>query len=116
MISFFYIRKRKELNLSADAAETNGGSGAGYSFRVVPPKTSNFNLSEFQSKDGKKVPLAMYGGLQLLMEQLEVIRAYFGNSPITIISGYRSPKHNEAVGGAGKSMHLQALAADISVS
>lgn len=34
-------------------------------------------------------------------------------SPIIVTSGYRSPAHNEAVGGAKDSYHVRGMAADI---
>lgn len=33
--------------------------------------------------------------------------------PVKITSGYRCPKHNDAVGGAGLSRHIAGLAADV---
>lgn len=51
--------------------------------------------------------------LQTLIEQLlDPIRAAWG-APITINSGYRSPKLNAAVGGVSTSQHLRGEAADI---
>jgi uncharacterized protein YcbK (DUF882 family) len=38
------------------------------------------------------------------------------NSPMSITSGYRCPKHNEAIGGSPTSSHLKACAADISAT
>lgn len=53
--------------------------------------------------------------LQTLIEQLlDPIRAVWRN-PITVNSGYRSPKLNAAVGGVSTSQHLRGEAADISV-
>ena len=53
--------------------------------------------------------------LQTLIEQLlDPIRAAWG-APITINSGYRSPKLNAAVGGVSTSQHLKGEAADITV-
>lgn len=37
------------------------------------------------------------------------------NRPITIISGYRCPKHNREVGGVQDSFHTKGMAADIRV-
>lgn len=76
------------------------------------PGTQNFRLSEFHSKDGTMVPLSIRGNIQVLMEQLEVIRQRL-NNPIIITSGYRSPQHNSNVGGTSQSQHLCAMAADI---
>jgi uncharacterized protein YcbK (DUF882 family) len=46
-----------------------------------------------------------------LIELLERIRASVGR-PLRIVSGYRSPTHNRAVGGARRSYHLTGRAAD----
>jgi len=73
--------------------------------------TQNFRLSEFHSKDGTMVPISIRGNIQILMEQLEVIRQRL-NSPIIITSGYRSPQHNTNVGGTSQSRHLCGMAAD----
>lgn len=43
---------------------------------------------------------------------LQIIRNHF-NVPMTITSGYRSPKVNKAVGGAATSAHLHGSAADV---
>jgi uncharacterized protein YcbK (DUF882 family) len=49
-----------------------------------------------------------------LVQVLEAIRALTGR-PLRIVSGYRSPATNQAVGGARNSQHLQGRAADIPV-
>lgn len=77
-------------------------------------QTINFRLSEFHSKDGTQVPTAIRGNVQTLMQQLQVIRNYF-RSQIIITSGYRSPEHNQNVGGSTTSMHLCGMAADLVV-
>jgi len=41
-----------------------------------------------------------------------VLREHF-QKPITINSGYRSPEHNEKIGGSKKSQHLLGKAADV---
>jgi uncharacterized protein YcbK (DUF882 family) len=46
------------------------------------------------------------------VEVLERIRALSG-APLVVVSGYRCPAHNEAVGGAVHSQHLLGTAADI---
>lgn len=74
--------------------------------------TPNFNLSEFQSKDGATMPADVRANVEHLAEQLQVIRDAI-KQPITITSGYRSPDHNFKVGGAPKSLHIQGKAADI---
>jgi uncharacterized protein YcbK (DUF882 family) len=47
-----------------------------------------------------------------LIDVLERIRALDGR-PLRIVSGYRSPARNRAVGGAQRSQHLYGRAADI---
>jgi GH24 family phage-related lysozyme (muramidase) len=78
-------------------------------------RTEHFRLSEFASGDGVPTPRGVIGTIQILMEQLEVLRAEVG-APIRIHSGYRSPAHNASVGGAKKSQHLCGQAADITIS
>jgi uncharacterized protein YcbK (DUF882 family) len=43
------------------------------------------------------------------------LRDHFASS-ITVNSGYRSPAHNEAVGGGKESQHLKGKAADIVIA
>jgi len=74
--------------------------------------TEHFNREEFRSKDGAHFPYEAQQNLQVLAEQLEVLREHF-NLPIDINSGYRSKKHNAAVGGAENSQHLLGKAADV---
>jgi len=84
-------------------------------FRATPPATANFKMAEFNSKDGIPVPPMYYGNVQKVMEQLEVLRSYLNSGAITVSSGYRSPEHNENVGGKSKSMHLKGKAVDFTV-
>lgn len=74
--------------------------------------SKNFSLSEFNSKDGAKMPADVYQNIILLVTQLEIIREYVGNS-IAVNSGYRSPSHNRVVGGAPNSYHVKGMASDI---
>lgn len=75
----------------------------------------NFQLHEFDSKDGAAMPAKAKLNLLRLIKNLEVIRAELGNRPIIIASGYRSPAHNAAINGAKNSQHMQGLAADFKV-
>lgn len=50
-----------------------------------------------------------------LIEALEALRALV-EKPVIITSGYRSPAHNEQVGGAQYSYHTTGEAADIKVA
>ena len=76
--------------------------------------TENFYLPEFASKDGAFFPDNVKSNLATLAEQLQVIRNHFGK-PVTITSGYRSPSHNERIGGAKNSYHTRGMAADIKI-
>ena len=75
----------------------------------------NFSLSEFRCKDGSPVPEELMDNVRLLAKNLQVLRDHIGK-PVRIISGYRSPKYNRRIGGARKSQHMLAKAADIKIS
>jgi uncharacterized protein YcbK (DUF882 family) len=70
----------------------------------------HFNYSEFDSPD-------VQGSGQLMdkafLDMLDEVRDKY-DKPININSGFRTPAHNEAVGGKNDSSHLLGLAADIS--
>ena len=53
--------------------------------------------------------------IQLVANQLEILRHSIGDLPITVHSGFRCEELNRAVGGAKLSGHLFGLAADIVV-
>jgi uncharacterized protein YcbK (DUF882 family) len=76
--------------------------------------TKNFQLSEFSCDDGTPVPSGLIGNVQLLANNLQVLRDDIGQ-PITILSGYRTPAWNKKVGGKAQSFHMKAMAADITV-
>lgn len=78
--------------------------------------TENFSRSEFDCKDGTKVPDEFMDNLQELAENLQVLRDYVETSVSITGSGYRTPSHNKKVGGAKRSQHLTASAADINAS
>ncbi len=75
--------------------------------------TKNFKLSELEFSDS--VPPDLVANAVELLQNLQVIRDHF-QKPIVIISGYRSPARNEVVGGAKKSQHMEAKAADIKIA
>ena len=75
--------------------------------------TKNFKLSELEFSD--QVPPELIANAVELLQNLQIIRDHF-QKPIIIISGYRSPTRNEAVGGAKKSQHMEAKAADIKIN
>ena len=74
--------------------------------------TKNFNIAEMEYYD--KVPTALLNNAKEVLTNLQVLRDACGKS-ITIMSGYRSPQRNEAVGGATKSQHMEGNACDIKV-
>ncbi len=78
--------------------------------------TNNFSLDELcvTSTGIKNVPNEeQIKNLDKLAENvLQPIRDHF-RTPIHIISGYRSPACNKAVGGAKNSDHLKGMASDI---
>ena len=49
-----------------------------------------------------------------LLDRLDILRSRFG-SPLTVLSGFRSPYHNAFVGGSVFSSHLKAVAVDLSI-
>jgi len=76
--------------------------------------TKNFSKREFDSKDGAEMPLEILQNIKKLAENLQVLRDEL-KAPITVNSGYRSPKHNAKIGGAKRSQHLLGNASDIVV-
>jgi len=77
--------------------------------------THNFSLSEFESKDGATTPEDVLRNLQKVAKQLQILRDYVG-LPIKVNSGYRSPEHNEKIGGSKNSQHKLGKAADIVIA
>jgi len=76
--------------------------------------TKNFRLDEFKCKDGTTVPPDYMDNVIKLADNLQVLRDYVCE-PIRVISGYRSKKYNTRIGGARKSQHMWAKAADIKI-
>jgi len=76
--------------------------------------TLNFSKAEFESKDGALMPPKVLENINILAVQLQALRNQI-NKPIMVISGYRSPKHNKAIGGVKNSQHLLGRACDIIV-
>ena len=61
--------------------------------------TKNFNLSEFDCKDGTEMPSELLANVLELAENLQVLRDFVG-VPIKINSSYRSLSHNANIGGS----------------
>jgi uncharacterized protein YcbK (DUF882 family) len=76
--------------------------------------TKNFSISEFNCKDGSKMPSEVYLNIVKLVGQLQFLRDYTGRA-ITVNSAYRSPEHNSKIGGSLSSQHLLGKAADITI-
>lgn len=68
--------------------------------------SEHFVSAEFRSHDGAHTPLAwLRDASRLCTMYLEPLRRNFG--PVTVVSGYRSIKHNADVGGASLSFHTR---------
>lgn len=69
--------------------------------------SEHFTFREFRSKGNGWIKVD-----RALLQGLERYRRLLGR-PVTIVSGYRDPAHNAAVGGAPNSQHLFGNAADV---
>lgn len=49
----------------------------------------------------------------VLAQEFEEIRRRSGNHPIRVLSAYRTPEHNRAVGGSRSSQHVEGRALDL---
>lgn len=75
--------------------------------------TKNFNIKEFDCKDGTKVPAIYLENIKEIAKRLEIIRKALKDTPIKIKSGYRTRLWNTIVNGVKNSQHLEAKAVDI---
>ena len=86
-------------------------------------KITNFSSREIESyfrrwrktTQNSEPPQELWGNIIDTMVIVQRLRAHF-DMPITILSSYRSPAYNNAVGGAPFSRHKQFDALDIRVS
>lgn len=74
----------------------------------------NFERKETSCRDasGTAVPGNLRANAQRQAFNLEKLRHELGDKPLPILSWYRTPAHNSAVGGASQSRHMQADATD----
>ncbi len=74
--------------------------------------TKNFDLAEFDCRDGSPVPPEYLGNAKEVAKNLQILRDEIGEA-IHINSAYRTKSYNKKVGGKPLSQHLKAKAADI---
>lgn len=82
---------------------------------VYPNKTHitpHFTWAEAQSHDGAAMPDDVRKHVISVARELEKVRDVLGK-PIRVLSWYRSPHQNTAVGGAKNSQHLYGRAVDL---
>ena len=77
--------------------------------------SSHVTWGELACKDGTPYPREFKddGRLARLMALFEAIRVSCEDRPLVILSAYRTPEHNAAIGGARHSQHVQGRALDI---
>jgi uncharacterized protein YcbK (DUF882 family) len=73
--------------------------------------TKNFSIEEFECKCGCIMPEFVKKNVQILAENLQVLRDEVGRLDLT--NGYRCAAHNADVGGVKDSQHVTGKAADI---
>lgn len=72
----------------------------------------HFRKEEAACKDGTFVPYSLIHNARKHAFNLERLRHALNDNPVRIISWYRTPSYNYAVGGASQSKHVEALATD----
>ena len=78
--------------------------------------TPNFKVREFACKDGSDKILiddALPKALQAVRDNMKLVGIEVGS--LNIVSGYRTPSHDKAVGGTGSGSHTRGWAADFNV-
>lgn len=114
-IKWWQLKKDVQKEKEEGATEEITGSTGQFCYnKAGKPGTQHFSIDEYDSHDGVGVPQELYGNVQKLMEQMEIVRAECDNKPLHIHSGYRSPAHNAEVGGVVASQHPLGKANDFS--
>jgi hypothetical protein len=76
--------------------------------------SEHFSRKELDCRCGCVTPPKIAKQLHLLALDLEKLRTLLGGS-LGVLSGYRCPARNRAVGGASDSQHMRGTAADLVV-
>lgn len=80
----------------------------------LPGPSRHLSWIELACHDGTVYPFEWRHSRAIqLAEVFELIRRSCGNSPIKVLSGYRTTRYNELVGGARLSQHIQGRAIDL---
>jgi uncharacterized protein YcbK (DUF882 family) len=74
--------------------------------------TPHFNIYEFRCRANDEI--LINADVIAHIQRLEKFRPWY-NRTMVINSGYRTPEHNKAIGGAPGSQHLLGIASDISL-
>lgn len=72
----------------------------------------HFTLADAKCHDGTPVPSSMRHDAQRHAFNLERFRHQIGDRPLPVLSWYRDPAYNRAIGGATASKHMLAIATD----
>lgn len=78
--------------------------------------SAHLSWSELACKDAAKTPYPLEWRATRAVQLARVfedIRRACGNVPLTVLSAYRSPAHNRAIGGARNSQHVEGRALDL---
>lgn len=77
--------------------------------------SEHLSWKELACKDGASYPLQyrIDGTSDKIAGIFELIREFFGNKPITVLSAYRTKSHNRSINGAKNSQHLYGRALDL---
>lgn len=109
----------KKTNAELVLAKLRRKGYLGHVFEIVefPNAThysKHFSRAELDCKCGCKTPANIERELTKLASDLEALRLELGEG-LGILSGYRCPARNKAVGGASQSQHMTGRAADLAV-
>lgn len=76
--------------------------------------SAHLSWDELACKDGTAYPAEWRLTRAVeLAEVFEAIRAVCGHQSLTVLSAFRTPEHNRAIGGARHSQHVQGRALDL---